>query len=263
MLNPLKRKVLPYAVLLGLIAIAVSGAFVLTGDESTHAIDIKPWQLFSAMMVLLAINFGVLFALITILKWRRVVDSGMMAIVPSQVVELTTQTEKQVKHSSMVVQATMKEVADLLRQNAEAVHILKTELKIKEDELQLLRNGAAATEKDKLTNKLAKVHSFLKKLEVELAAKRIEADAAIGFLNDEIGDLFSEFGLYEMKITIGAKLTELETDSYAIKSYEKTEIESEEMTVAMVVENGYGAFRTNGTKRVVKPSIIVVKKVGE
>lgn len=261
--RPFPKKAVPYIGLLALASAVVVGVFLLTQGDTVHSVDMRSWQFLLTIFALLAVNVGVLFALLTVLKWRRVVDGGMMAIVPSQLVESTALTQEAASSTSILIQGALGQISSQLKQNQEAVQILKRELKTKEDKIELLRNGAATAEKDKLTNKLAKVHSFLKKLEIELEANRMDADAAVKFLNDELEDLFSEFGLYELKVDSGTRLADLESDSYAVKSYEIAEIQDEHMTVGKVIERGYGAIRSNGTKRVVKPSIIVVKKVGE
>jgi hypothetical protein len=251
-----RKNLLPYGLFVALLSVLVAGVFWVAGDDAKLPVELRVWQFFAVFAAMLLVNLVVLSVLIAILRWKSVVQNGMMAIIPSQVVESSDATLQ-------ITRAGFGEITKHLKNTGDSVQILKHELKLKEDELAQAKNGAAQAEKEKVTNKLAKVHSFLRKLETEVAENRMEASAAIRFLNDELEDLFEEFGLYELKVAVGANLSDLESDSYAVKSHEITADQNENNTVAVVVEQGYGATRTNGTRRIVKPSVVIVKKLGE
>lgn len=258
-----RKNLLPYGLFLALLSVLVAGVFWVAGDDAKLPVELRVWQFFAVFAAMLLVNLVVLSVLIAILRWKSVVQNGMMAIIPSQVVESSNATLQVTSQVVGDVRAAFGEITKHLKNTGDSVQILKHELKLKEDELAQAKNGAAQAEKEKVTNKLAKVHSFLRKLETEVAENRMEASAAIRFLNDELEDLFEEFGLYELKVAVGAKLSDLESDSYAVKSHEITADQNENNTVAVVVEQGYGATRTNGTRRIVKPSVVIVKKLGE
>jgi len=257
------KKIVPYF-LLTLIVVALIGAvYALVGAGTIYSIDVKIWQFLLVFMILISINFGVLFALIRILKWRKIVENGMLAIVPVDIVNSTTATYEATVQVRTDLQKYLNEISKHLKSNVESIHILKHELELKEKELFLVKNGAAQVEKEKVVNKIAKIHTFLKRLETEVTQNRIEASSAIRFLNDELEDLFGEFGLHELEISPGDKLGELDSELYAVKQYETTIEPNEHMTVKEVVEQGYAAILTGGARRVVKPSIVIVKKLGE
>lgn len=257
------KNLLIYGVFVLFVAILASCIYWMVGNDAKIPVELRVWQFFAVFVTMVLVNLAVLFVLISVMRWKATVENGMMAIVPSAVVEETKETGRTAKQTADDVSAAFGEISKHLKSTSDSIHILKHELKLREDELAQLKNGAAQAEKEKIANKLAKIHSFLSKLEAEVAEKRMDTSAAIKFLNGELEDLFDEFGLYELKIAKGSQISGIEGDSYVIKSYEPTADPNQNMTVAMVVEQGYGATRSNGTRRIVKPSIVIIKKLGE
>lgn len=258
-----RKTLLKFGLLLLVVVALAGGMYLLMQGDARLPVEFHAWQFFAVFVTMLLINVAVLFVLITVIRWKSTVQNGMMAVVPSEVIDSSNAARKSTNQMVGFVNSAFSEITKHLKNTADSVHILKHELKLKEDELALLKNGAARLEKEKVTNKLAKIHSFLRKLETEVDENRMDASAAIKFLNNELEDLFDEFGIFELKVSEGDRIAELGSDSFAIKSYELTIDENQNMTVALVLERGYGATSSNGIRRIVKPSVIIVKKLGE
>jgi len=214
------------------------------------------------VVFLIVLNIFTFLALFLILRWRRVVSSGMEAIVPSGLINsLNKFSSNQISLAKWLEQNISNINLELAKQN-EAVSILKKELSIKDDELSKFKQLNLNRNSEILISKVVKLHSNLTRLSTQINSGLITQDGAIIFLRGELSDVFEELGISEISPVIGLSVKDLPSEGFTIKSTVSVTSQNKHLTVAELIESGY-VFSSNGHVKVIRPAIIIVNKFGE
>ena len=213
--------------------------------------------------VMACFNFLTILILFKVLAWRQVVSSGMVAVLPNEVVNTVQAVSENQNKLAQWLQSSISQVSKSLSDQVESVSILKKELASKEDELIHLKTGAISNEKEKVISKVLKLHSFLRTLEGQVTTGGIKHDVAISFLKDELADLFIDFDISEINPTVGSFVKDLPYEGYTVNSIVPVKDINLNQTVAGVLESGYLLRLNEAKSKVMRPASIVINKFGE
>ena len=213
--------------------------------------------------VMACLNFLIILILFKVLAWRQVVSSGMVAVLPNEVVNTVQAVSENQNKLAQWLQSSISQVSKSLSDQAESVSILKKELASKEDELTHLKTGAISNEKEKVISKVLKLHSFLRTLEGQVSTGGIKHDVAISFLKDELADLFIDFDISEINPIIGSFVKDLPYEGYTVSSIVPVKDINLNQTVVEVLESGYLLRLNEAKSKVMRPASIVINKFGE
>jgi hypothetical protein len=241
--------------------VKANSAAIATKSSQENHISWNLWAIIS--IVLLVINFLVTIVTLKILKWRKSVSNGMIALVPS---ELTAQLNIVASSQSKLIQwlqGNFSEISKLLKDNSESINILKNELSNKETELARLRDGNLKNEKIKLINKVVKLHIFFNTLSKQIKNNEVDPLSAVNVLDEELSEIFSEFDIHLINPGVHTSVKNLFNDSFVLKDINKTDQENLDSTIHQVVDIGYYTSSPDGIVRIIKPANLVINKFGD
>ena len=242
-------------------------------DESNikdlESTKVNPY-LVLAFLFLLGLNVITVIALLKVLAWRKTTANGMMAVLPNEIIktfEVLGKNQNVVSQNQNKItqwlQSSFAEISKALSDQVQSIEILKKELEAKDSELAYFRSGALSIEKDKTISKLVKLHSFLKTLEEQVLTGGVKHEVAIGFLKDELADLFVEFNITEITPSPFTPLKDLPVEGYAVKGVLQVNDASLNQTVAELLESGYYLNFPDGKGKVIRAASIKINKFGE
>ena len=203
-----------------------------------------------------------LIVLLGVLRWKRAASDGMIAIIPNQVINDMKNLYSTQNKQAEWLNAHMQHIMQSLSQQTESVNILKKELILKEEEIYKYKSAGESKEKEKTISKVIKLHSFLRRLEQQVTTGGIKHDVALGFLKDELADLFEEFSITEINPVIGSSIKELPSEGFTTKDIIKVNNDNLHLTVAELIEPGYLFTSESGKQKVCKPALISINKLG-
>ncbi len=233
--------------------------------EPSKVID-KPIQVNTYLvitLILLCLNLITVMALLKVLAWRKTAANGMMAVVPTDVINSLGIVSQNQNKLAKWLQSEVSVISKSLLDHAQSITILKKELESKDEELSYFKSGALSKEKDKIISKLVRLHSFLKTLEEQVLAGGVKHDVAISFLKDELADLFVEFNITEINPAPLTPIKNLPVEGYAVKEIIRVDDVVLNQTVAELLDSGYYLNFANGKGKVIKAAAIKINKFGE
>ena len=216
-----------------------------------------------SFLLLLGLNVITGGALLRVLAWRKTAANGMMAVVPSEVISSFGVVSQKQNKLAQWLQSEVLVISKALSDQVQSIAILKKELEAKDADLAYFRAGASSIEKDKVISKLVKLHYFLKTLEEQVLAGGIKHEVAIGFLKDELADLFVEFNITEISPAPLTPLKNLPIEGYSVKDVVQVNDARLNQTVAELLESGYYHNFADGKGRVIRAAILKINKLGE
>ena len=235
----------------------------VTHEPAKGTIEQVNSYLVVSCLLLLGLNVITVLILLRVLAWRKTVANGMMAIVPSEVIgSLEIVSQNQSKFFQWL-QSEISVITKALSEQVQSITILKKELEAKDVDLAYFRAGALSVEKNKMISKLIKLHSFLKTLEEQVLAGGVKHEVAIGFLKDELADLFVEFNITEISPAPLTPLKDLPLEGYSVREVVQVNDASLNQTVAELLESGYYLNFAGSKGKVIRSATLKINKFGE
>ena len=231
-------------------------------EPTTEPTKVNSYLVIS-FLLLLGLNVITGGALLKVLAWRKTAANGMMAVVPSEVISSFGVVSQKQSKLAQWLQSEVLVISKALSDQVQSIAILKKELEAKDADLAYFRAGASSIEKDKVISKLVKLHYFLKTLEEQVLAGGIKHEVAIGFLKDELADLFVEFNITEISPAPLTPLKNLPIEGYSVKDVVQVNDARLNQTVAELLESGYYHNFADGKGRVIRAAILKINKLGE
>jgi hypothetical protein len=216
-----------------------------------------------SFLISIILNLLTILSLVRVLAWRKTATNGMMAVVPTEVMNSIQVVSQNQSKIAQWLQSEITVISKALIDQVQSIEILKKELNGKDEELAYFKSGSLSIEKDKTISKLVKLHSFLKTLEDQVTKGGVKHEVAIGFLKDELADLFVEFNITEINPTVLTPIKNLPIEGYSIKEVVQVNDVNLNQTVAELLESGYYLNFADGKGKVIRAATLKINKFGE
>jgi hypothetical protein len=176
-----------------------------------------------AELVAVAVSLSLLLclaAVVGLLRWRRIVSGGMMAVTPVTLLDSLAELQKKPLEAfdSRVGEAHQRIVQGLLslddgqQRHQESVKLLDAQLCKKDQLIEMLSKMLESEHRDGYIHKVCKLLSFIAKLRKQVSEGKVSGIEAVDFLREELQELLLESGAKVFSPVIGTKYSGLDKD---------------------------------------------------